>query len=261
MASKSDETVSYIKNEEFTAAKNKVVGVIREKSGIGTLGEKTVHAILKNMYEPDDNYQEVAIEGYVADICNNDGIIEIQTANFNKLRQKLAVFLNLYPVTVVYPIPYTKWLSWIDPQTGETGKRRKAPKKWNAYYAFYELYKIKDFLKNPNLKLRIVLMDIEEYRLLNGWNETRKRGSTRYDRIPLGIREETVIEQPEDYLQFMPYELDSLEGGFDSAAFAKAAHIDVKTARQVLNILYYVGAVRRTGKKGNSYIYEGVSDW
>ena len=107
----------------------------------------------------------------------------------------------------------------------------------------------------------IVLMDIEEYRLLNGWNETRKRGSTRYDRIPLGIREETVIEQPEDYLQFVPYELDSLEGGFDSAAFAKAAHIDVKTARQVLNILYYVGAVRRTGKKGNSYIYEGVSDW
>ena len=104
-------------------------------------------------------------------------------------------------------------------------------------------------------------MDIEEYRLLNGWNETRKRGSTRYDRIPLGIREETVIEQPEDYLQFVPYELDSLEGGFDSAAFAKAAHIDVKTARQVLNILYYVGAVRRTGKKGNSYIYEGVSDW
>ena len=106
MASKSDETVSYFKNDEFTAAKNKVVGVIREKSGIGTLGEKTVHAILKNMYEPDDNYQEVAIEGYVADICNNDGIIEIQTRQLNKLRDKLSVFLQDYHVTVVYPLPF-----------------------------------------------------------------------------------------------------------------------------------------------------------
>ena len=32
----------------FEAAKNKVIGVNRERQGIGTLSEKTVHAVLKN---------------------------------------------------------------------------------------------------------------------------------------------------------------------------------------------------------------------
>lgn len=250
---KKQDEIKYFRDEEFRAACGRIIGTDHSGNGIGTLGEKTVHAVLKEFYEPDKDYHEVALEGYVADICNADGIIEIQTANFNKLRAKLAVFLNIYPVTVVYPMPCNKWISWIDPVSGETTAKRKAPKQWSAYYAFYELYKIKDFLQNANLRIRIVLMDIEEYRLLNGWNETRKRGSTRYDRIPLGIREEVVIEQPEDYLQFVPYEL---EEAFDSKMFAKAAHIDTDTARQVLNILYYVGAVRRVGKKGNSYLYE-----
>lgn len=250
---KKQNEIKYFRDEEFRAACDKVIGRDHSDNGIGTLGEKTVHAVLKEFYEPDRDYHEVALSGYVADICNADGIIEIQTANFNKLRQKLAVFLNLYPVTVVYPMPFNKWISWIDPVTGETTKKRKAPKQWSAYYAFYELYKIKDFLCNPNLRIKIVLMDIEEYRLLNGWNETKKRGSTRYDRIPLGIRSEVVIEQPEDYLQFVPYEL---EEGFDAKTFAKAAHVDTDTARKVLNILFYVGAVKRMGKKGNSYLYD-----
>lgn len=250
---KKQEPVKYIKEDEFKTACDEVIGKEHVKCGIGTLGEKTVHAVLKAMYEPCRDFHEVALEGYVADICNDTGIIEIQTANFNKLRSKLAVFLNLYPVTVVYPMPCCKWISWIDPATGEETGRRKAPKQWNSYYAFYELYKIKDFLKNPNLHIRIVLMDVEEYRLLNGWNQTRKRGSTRYDRIPVGIREEVVIEQPEDYIQFVPYELQDV---FDSKEFAKAAHIGTDTARQVLNILCYVGAVKRVGKKGNAYLYD-----
>lgn len=252
-AKKQTETIKYIHEEEFNRARDNITGGTHPHGGIGTLGEKTLHAILKDYYEPDRDYQEVALEGYVADICNNEGIIEIQTANFNKLRAKLAVFLNLYPVTVVYPVARCKWITWIEPDTGSVSSRRKAPKQWDAYYAFFELYKIKEFLKNPNLHLRIVLMDIEEYRLLNGWNETHKRGSTRYDRIPLGICREVMIDQPEDYMQFVPYELDA---AFTSSQFADAAHISRDTAGRVLNILHYMGAVRRVGRKGNSYLYE-----
>jgi len=243
----------YIDNEAFESAKEKIVGKVHNHKGIGTLSEKTVHAIMKNYYEPNEDNHEVKIEGYVADIYNNQGIIEIQTRQFNKLRGKLSTFLNLYPVTIVYPMPYNKWVFWIDNETGETTKKRKAPKRWSAYDAFVELYKIKEFLKNPNLRMRLVLMDMEEYRLLNGWNATKKRGSTRFDRIPLQIKQEVVIEQPDDYMQFIPYDI---EEQFTSKEFAKAAKIKVDTARLVLNILYYVGVVKRVGKNGNSFIYE-----
>jgi len=243
----------YIDNEAFESAKEKIVGKAHNDKGIGTLSEKTVHAIMKNYYEPNEDNHEVKIEGYVADIYNEQGIIEIQTRQFNKMRAKLSTFLNLYPVTIVYPMPYNKWVFWIDNETGETTKKRKAPKKWSAYDAFFELYKIKEFLKNPNLRMRLVLMDMEEYRLLNGWNASKKRGSTRFDRIPLEIKQEVVIEQPEDYMQFIPYDI---EEQFTSKEFAKAAKIKVDTARLVLNILYYVGVVKRVGKEGNSFVYE-----
>lgn len=243
----------HIDNDAFAVAREKIIGQSHNDKGIGTISEKTVHAIMKNYFEPDQDNHEVAIEGYVADIYNENGIIEIQTRAFNKMRDKLAAFLNLYPVTIVYPMPYTKWVSWIDNETGETTKRRKSPKKGSAYDAFYEMYKIKGFLKDPNLNIHLVLMDIEEYRLLNGWSYDKKRGSTRYDRIPLDIRDEVLLEQPEDYMQFIPYEIDEQ---FTSKEFAKAAKIDIAKARLSLNILYHVGVIKRVGKKGNSYIYE-----
>lgn len=237
----------------FEAARDKIIGKKHNDNGIGTLSEKTVHAIMKNYFEPDKDKQEVALEGYVADIYNENGVIEIQTRNFNKLREKLAVFLNLYPVTLVYPMPCNKWLMWIDQETGEISKKRKSPKKWNPYDAFYELYKIRPFLTNPNLHIRLELMDMEEYRMLNGWSYDKKRGSTRHDRIPVAIREEVIIDQVEDYVQFVPYELS---GQFTSKEFAKAAGIHIDTARQVLQILNDVKAVKRVGKQSRSYLYE-----
>lgn len=238
--------------EAFERAKKKIIGVDRQRLGIGTLAEKSVHAVLKNYYEPDEDHQEIPIEDYVADIYVNGEIIEIQTRQFNKLRGKLAAFLPLYQVTVVYPIPKEKWLIWIDQESGELSKKHKSPVKGNPYVAFPELYKIKMFLKDPNLKLKLVLLNMEEYRLLNGWSKDKKRGSSRFDRIPTELVEEVEINCPQDYMQFVPYEL---ENSFTSKEFAKAAHIPAPLAQTVLNILYYVGTVTRVGKEGNQYLY------
>lgn len=238
--------------EAFEAAKKKIIGVDRQRLGIGTLSEKTVHAILKNYYEPDEDKQEIPIENFVADIYSDGEIIEIQTRQFNKMREKLKCFLPLYPVTIVYPIPREKWIIWIDEESGELSKKRKSPAKGNPYVVFPELYKIKPFLKDQNLRLKLVLMDMEEYKLLNGWSSDKKRGSSRYDRIPTELVKEVEINCLEDYMQFVPYEL---EDEFTSKEFAKAAHIPVALAQNVLNILYHVGTVTRVGKKGNQYLY------
>ena len=236
----SNEPIEYIDSRAFDEAKEKIIGKSHNDKGIGTLSEKTLHAVLKMYYEPDEDNHEVAIDGYFADIYNEHGIIEIQTRQLNKVR-------------VVYPMPYEKYLSWIEPETEDITSRRKSPKRCSMYDAMFELYKIKAFLKNPNLKVTLLLIDIEEYKLLNGWSYDKKRGSVRYDRIPVGIRKVIELDCPQDYMQFVP---EGLENGFTSADFANAAHIDRQTAASVLAMLNYMEQVKRVGKTGNAYIYD-----
>ena len=45
--------------EAFYAACEKIIGTQRSKKGIGTLGEKTLHAVLKNYYEPFEQNHEI----------------------------------------------------------------------------------------------------------------------------------------------------------------------------------------------------------
>ncbi len=233
-------------------AKSKIIGIDRKRLGIGTLSEKTLHAILKNTYEPDEDKQEIPIGRFYADIFTGENIIEIQTAQFNRMREKLSAFLPEYAVTIVYPIAKEKWLYWIDEKTGEIKEKRKSPKKGTPYMGFLELYKIKMFLKHPNLKIRFLLLDMEEYKLLNGWGEKRKNNASRFDRIPLAVREEYIMERKEDYMQFVPYDI---EDTFTSKTFGKTANIPRSLAQTVLNILDYVEVVERIGKEGNAYIY------
>lgn len=78
------------------------------QNGIGTLGEKTLHAALKAYYEPDAESHEIKIGRYIADIVGENGIIEIQTRSFDKLRKKLEAFLSVAHVSVVYPVAAVK---------------------------------------------------------------------------------------------------------------------------------------------------------
>lgn len=239
----------------FEQAKEKIIGKDRKRLQIGTLSEKTIHAVVKNYYEPDEDKQEIPIEGLYADIFTGSEIIEIQTRSFDQVRKKLDRFLPVYPVTVVLPIPATKWLIWIDEETGELSDKRKSPKKGSEYAAFRELYKIKPYLKEEGLTIVLLFLDMEEYRLLNGWSRDKKKGSTRYDRIPIQITKEVRFGSPSDYAVLLP---DTLPGEFTSAEFAKAAKINSRQANLVLNILFYLDVVKRIGKRGNAFVYEKV---
>ncbi len=236
----------------FQQACDKVIDNIREGTGIGTLGEKTVHAVLKNYLSPDTSSHEIKVGSFYADIINEDGIVEIQTRNFDKLRRKLDSFLELQPVTIVYPIPYTKWIRWVNEETGEISAPRKSPKSGSPYMIVPELYKIKNYLTHPNLRLHIILLDLEEYRFLNGWSKDRKKGSTRCDRIPMQLIDEICINNLSEYDKLIPA---TLTESFTTMDFQKASGLRPRHAGTALNILYYVGAVQRVGKKGRAYLY------
>lgn len=244
--------VSEYNKELFNTACEKIIQKEREKNGIGTLKEKTLHAVLKNFYEPDISCQEVRIGKFVADIMHENQIVEIQTRSFNTMRKKLDSFLKLYPVTIVYPIIYTKWLYWIDEATGEISPKRKSPKRGCFYDAFYELYKIKPYLSNPHLHICLTLIDAEEYRILNGWSKDKKKGATRFDRIPVALVDELYIGNLDGYLQLIP---DSLPVQFGTKDYAKHTHTSIKNAQLAVNIFKYIGIIEQTGKKGRSFLY------
>lgn len=236
----------------FRQVCDEVIGSRQGMNGIGTLGEKTVHSVLKSYLSPDSITHEVKVGGFVADICNGHEIIEIQTRDFNKLRRKLTDFLAFYPVTIAYPVPYTKWIRWVNPETGEISAPRKSPKTGTPYAIFPELYKIKEYLVLPNLSLNIIMINLEEYRYLDGWSADKKKGSTRCDRIPTGLVEEIRISCESDYRLLIP---EALGDSFTSRDYKKASGLSLKNAQTALNVLHFIGAVERTGKKGNSYIY------
>ncbi|MCL2718234.1 MAG: hypothetical protein FWE14_05585 [Lachnospiraceae bacterium] len=239
--------------QRFNSAKEKIIGVNRERHGIGTQSEKTVHAVLKHYYAPDEDMHEIYIDSFIADIYTGREIIEIQTSQMNRMRGKLASFLPQYPVTIVHPVPNQKWLSWVDKETGECSKLRKTPKTGSIYHVFEELYRIKYFLNHENIRLCFPFIDIEEYRLLNGWSYDKKRGSHRFDRIPVALCDEVRIDCKEDYLQFIPYDLPE---PFTSRDLAKAVKVNGKYAWFTLNILHHLGVVEQVGKKGRCFLYK-----
>ena len=241
--------------KRFEEIRDKVISAERARYGIGTLQEKTLHAILKDYYAPLKDMQEIPVDGYVADIYTGTEIIEIQTAQFNRMRSKLECFLPNYPVTIVYPVPKIKYLLWIDEETGECSKPRKSTVKGSVYRAFYELYKIKQYLPDKNLKLCFPILEIEEYRLLNGWSHDKKKGSSRYDRIPKKLLGEVRFERIEDYVQLIPYDL---EEPFTAKDFGGAIGERKDIAGNVLQVLNYLHVVERCGKKGNAYLYKVV---
>lgn len=237
----------------FQQAIEMVIDKEKIQDGIGTLGEKTVHAVLKHYLSPDITCHEIKVDTYYADILNEKGIIEIQTANFNKLRKKLEVFLESYPVTIVYPISHLKYLRWVNIETGEVSPPRKSPKKGTPYMIFPELYKIKNFLTHPNLSLHIILLDLEEYKLLDGWSKDKKKGATKSDKIPLSIYDEVFIQNVTQYQYFIP---SSLPKHFTSIEYQKATGVNKRYVNIALNILNSIGVIKKVGKKGRFHLYE-----
>lgn len=227
-------------------------------SSIGTLGERTLHAVLKRYFEPNTAFHEVAIDGFVADIARPDGIIEIQTGSFARLRKKLPVFLARGRVTVVYPAVRTKYIRWIDADTGELSPPRRSPKRGLPCAVLPELFAIADVLEHPNFSLCVLVMDMEEHRLLCGWSHDKKRGSVRKERIPLSLHEELWIRNSADCDLLLP---DGLCGVFTAKEFRKATALTSPLkSSAAMKLLMQSGVLLQTGKQGKAFLYERKRD-
>lgn len=239
----------------FAAAVSAAEVRVRAAGGIGTLGERTLHAALKLYYEPDTDLHEVGVGRYVADIKNADGITEIQTRGFSSLGKKLDAFLPEGQVTVVYPLAAKKWIAMLDPETGTLGEKHRSPKKETPLDALWELSFILPHLGDANLTVRLPMLEVLEFRRRGGrrW----KNSTTRLERLPLDLIDEAVFRTKDDYRALLPAELPAV---FTAADFAKAAKRSKNFTQKALKTLCALDAVERCGKAQNAYLYRRSED-
>ena len=133
-------------------------------NSIGTLKEKSLHAVLKWYYEPDGSRHEIPVGDYIADIVGENGIIEIQTRGLSHLKPKLSGLLGLCRVTVVHPIIASRRIISVDGNTGEVISVRKSPKHETIYTEMRELYSLRGMLADSNLTLKFPILTADEYR-------------------------------------------------------------------------------------------------
>ena len=238
-------------NTKFLQACQTVLDKGRQGGGIGTLGEKTLHAVLKLYFDPDTTHHEQKIGSFVTDIRNESGFYEIQTQGFHRLREKLDAFLQEAPVTVVYPVPAKKWMIWLE-EDGTVTPRRKSPRQGTAADILPELYRIRSFLGRENLRFCVMLLELEEYRLKNGWGNGGKRGSTRFERLPIALLDEVWLSSPKDFLTLVP---DTLPESFTVKEYGKAARLSPKNTSFAVGTLVSAGALERAGNLNRAYLY------
>ena len=225
---------------------------IRERVGIGTLGEKTLHAVLKDYFQEDERFQEFTVDGYVADVVRGGEVVEIQTRDLYRLAPKISTFLVENRVTVVHPIALTKTVFWMDPETGECISQRKSNKKGKVIDILPELYGLRQFLANEKFRICVLLLNVNEYRVLDGYGKDKKKRATKLDRYPTALIDEIYLENAEDYRRFLP---DELPEAFASSDFRIAAKCDTFTAQRSLNILSQLGILECIGRRGRQKAY------
>ncbi len=236
----------------FQSARSAVLSESVAWEGIGTLSERSLHKMLKLYIEPDTSKHEVGYKGLIVDVKNEDGIYEVQTRSYERLVPKLRRILPASRVTVVCPLAAEKYMRWLDRTTGEMSERRKSPKRENAYDAFRMLFGIRELIKHPNLRVRLVHMQVEDFRALDGWDRTKKRGSNRVERIPTRIISEEELCSVSDYLDKLPAEL-GVE--FTAPELSRAIKRRPRYTFYVLKLLQATGAVREVGKRGRATLY------
>ena len=218
---------------------------------IGELNESSLHKALKARYMEPELSAEVLFEGYVVDLLGKEEIIEIQTANFSGLKAKLRKLLDERDVRLVYPLPKDKWIVKLSSE-GEVLSRRLSPKHCHFDDAFHELVYIAEMLSRPNLKVEILLIQEEEIRVDDGRGSWRRKGVSIRDHRLLNVLSSVTLENPRDYLCFLP---DCLGETFTNQNLAEAGRLTVSLARKITYTLRKMGLleVRKTQDRKHYY--------
>ena len=155
----------------------------------------------------------------------------------------------------MHPLIVEKWSVWIDPETGDLTPRHRSPKKERLTDLLPELFWLSEFLDNERLFFKIPMIEAEEYRILDGWSSDRKKGSGRYERIPIGIIDVANFRADEIVNEITS---EILPDEFGSAEISKILRLKGRKLSASIKLLTTMGIIERGEKKGRSFVYRRI---
>jgi len=215
--------------------------------------EYTLHSEIKRWYMGSGDELEVKVDDFVIDVLRDNLLIEIQTGNFSAIKKKLnKLLLNSNQVRLVYPIAQLKWIVHVS-RSGEFVRRRKSPKKGKVTDLFYELVHAPSLIKDKNFSLEVLLIEEEEIRCNDGRGSWRRRGASVKDRKLLKIFDRIVFEDSNDFLEFLPEELND---HFTNKVLAQKLGVSVRLAQKITYCLRKMDAISVAGKRRNQLLFQ-----
>lgn len=223
-----------------------------EFSGVGKLNESSLHNSLKFLYSKNKNDHEKKVGRYHIDVKLADELVEIQIKNLGKIRNKLESLLRENQVRLVHPMYAIKYIKKFE-SDGRLVSRRKSPKQGKVLDSFYELLRIASLLGDKNLRVDIVLVEIEESWINDGKGSWRRRGWSKSNKELIQIIDRISLETKRDYLDLLP---EALPENFTTTDIKNLAKIPLGLAQKMCYTYAKAGFITQVGKKGNSKLYQ-----
>ncbi len=213
---------------------------------IGTLNEGSLHAALKRHYaRPGDEF-EVPLEGFVIDIKRGDDLIEIQTASFGSMANKLDRLLGSHRLLLVHPIAVRTRL--IRPGTNP----RRSPRRGSVYDLFDELVSIPTLLDHPNLSIEVVLVEVDRVQEPDPRARRGRGGYRTVDQVMTSLVGTERFDTAADLLRLLP---GGLPDEFTTADLAGLGSIDRAAAQKMAYCCTPLGLFAQTGRTRQGYHY------
>lgn len=237
-------------SERFSIALKSAEGC--NSNGIGTLKERSQHRILKYFFESDSNFHEVAVRSYIADICRDNQIYEIQTSGFENLVSKLEDFLTDHKVAVIYPAPVIQTIIWTDTFTGESIPGRRVKRENCKYKLLPELLYIYNFIGKGNFEIIIVKTEVNDFRLLDGRGADKKIKATKVDKVPVGISSIEYIRTIDDIKLFADIKNNVL---YTKNDFQQKFQLKRRNLSYAIKVLLKLGVIREHSRVNRKVYY------
>ena len=218
---------------------------LHTSEGIGTVSEKRLHRILKKFASEDTDTHEAEVGRYIADVCRNGKIYEIQTASFSPLLPKIRYYLEStpYTVTVIHPIIRNKKIIRIDPETGEILRRQTSPLHGCSADLLPELYFLRELFPHERLTVRLVHIDAEEYRYSERMRY-RREGAYDCELFPTSLVRTEDYSTVEDIKELLKADGES----FTATAYSRLTGFTGRRLYRALTLLTSLEILRKDGK-------------
>ena len=219
---------------------------------IGTLGEKGLHAALKQWYARPGDRLEEKVDGFHIDIIRRNLLIEIQTNNLSSLRRKLNALTKRHRVRLVFPIAREKWIVRLASDGVTILGRRKSPKQGHLLHLFEQLVSFPELMKHRNFSLEVLIIRREEIRRDDGLGSWRRGGWSIADHRFISVVSRHVFRNPSDFLSLIPL---ALADPFSTHELAAGVEKPRWLAQKMAYCLRQMGVIKVVGKRGNAILY------